>query len=66
MTPHEKLVNRPLTEILPDRPPKRYLRSSTVVFVRELSEDAYLISDKEDRNEYLVSREVFQREYEEI
>lgn len=66
MTPHEKLVSRPLTDILPDRPPKRYLRSPAVVFVRELSEDAYLISDRDDRNEYLVNREVFQREYEEL
>lgn len=66
MTPHEKLASRPLTEILPDRPPKRYLRNPTVVLVRELNEDSYLISDKEDKNEYLVSREVFKREYEEL
>lgn len=66
MTPHEKLESRPLTEILPDRPPKRYLRNPTVVLVRELSEDAYLISDKDDHNEYLVSSEVLKREYEEL
>ena len=66
MTPHEKLASRALTEILPDRPPKRYLRNPAVVLVRELSEDSYLISDRDDRNEYLVSGEVFQREYEEL
>ena len=66
MTPSEKLVFRPLTEILPDRPPKRYLRNPSVVLVREIGEDSYLISDLEDRNEYLVSGEVFKREYEEI
>lgn len=66
MTPHEKLAAKPLTEILPDRPPKRYLRNPAVVFVRELSEDAYLVSDKDDRNEYLVSHEILKREYEEL
>lgn len=66
MTPHEKLASRPLTEILPDRPPKRYLRNPTVVLVRELSSDAYLISDRDDKNEYLVSYEVLKREYEEL
>lgn len=66
MTPHGKLASRPLTEILPGRPPKRYLRNPAVVLVREIGEDSYLISDKDDRNEYLVSGEVFQREYEEI
>lgn len=55
-----------LCDMVPNCLPKRYLRNPKVVLVRELSEDTYLISDLEDKNEYVISNEVLKREYEEI
>lgn len=46
--------------------PTRYLRNPKVVYIRELSDDCYLVTDLNDKNEYVISRLVLDREYEEI
>lgn len=45
---------------------KRYLRNPKVVFIRQVDDDHFLVTDMEGKNEYTISREVLKREYEEI
>ena len=45
---------------------KRYLRSPKVVFVRQLDDDHFLVLDLNHENEYQITKEVLEREYEEI
>lgn len=45
---------------------KRYLRAPKVVFIRQVDDDHFLVTDMEGKNEYTISQEVFDREYGEI
>lgn len=45
---------------------QRCLRAPKVVFVRQLDDDHFLVTDLEGKNEYTISKEVRDREYEEI
>ena len=42
---------------------RRYLREPKVVFVRQIDDDHFLVTDIEDKNEYTISKEVRDREY---
>jgi len=45
---------------------KRYLRAPKVVFVRELDGDLFLVLDMNHENEYTITKEVLEREFQEI
>ncbi|HSE25707.1 MAG TPA: hypothetical protein VLB68_28840 [Pyrinomonadaceae bacterium] len=50
----------------PESEKKRYFRHPKVVFVRELDEDRFLVTDMNNENDYVISKQVLKREYEEI
>jgi len=45
---------------------KRYLRNPKVVLVRPIDDDHFLVCDAEHKNEYQITQELLEREYDEI